>query len=992
MKAPTRDAVHAVVASLAMLCFAAPALAQFQPDLTPTQVVVTPSNPAAGQTVTIQVFAVNAGNGTPLADTIAYAWFDQPTPPTNCDADSLQFLEIAFPPETQRIFTFQTVYNNPGTYAFRAWIDCANSIPESDENNNQIVRNITVGLGDLTIDSITPSVADPVPGQSFMLDVTIRNTGPAIEGLWQCGVAYEPNEPMTCGFAQTEQRIGFASNSTFVLSFGPVTYPTAGQYPVWAWVDCINNIAENDANNNKLFSTINLNQADLRVTNIALSDNTPTLNQQIDVTVAVQNVGSAAAGPFRLSLIPDSVADPNDDGCDYPDFEYITDGLGVEQSLTRTFAVTFGEARQYRLWAYADSCSELVPEAREDNNKLSRDVNVGGPAGGVDLIVERITTNEVPDQPYGNVVTFDVVITNVGNYPSGPFRVGDFRLTSFPGTFPASYGVIGSPGPSSGGVVATSTLWTDCGYRTREIANLAPGASATVQFWQFYWEAGAHSFVATADVCGTASHQRIAETSETNNSQAIEFNVSGCVRDSDRDGACDDEDVCPSIADPEQNDTDGDGIGDACDDDDDNDGVADPNDCAPRNRFVYPGAPEDCTDGIDNNCDGRVDEGAQDWYRDADGDGFGTEGDILSDCVQPEGYAAVAGDCDDSRANVYPGANGPCDDRLDNDCDGIVDNESPVWGRDADGDGFTDPADEIVDDDGVCDGQPAGYILASDAPDPDDSDFLVPEPVIAEPTSIDVSRPREGRIAPITLRLTRPRDEVFDFAVEIVYDENNDDLFVGADGWLSAAPVAGSSTDGVAEVTITPSTSRLEKTRYNADIEVAINNVAAFTVPLTLEVRDPILTVRHRGQGGGFAIAEFDDDPNNPSNEYTFVEMLNTQTSLFESQLTVPEGRSVFLRSLSEGDCSVVAGMFNELGEQINDPNWGYWDANAVFGDLVYPAGEVRPMWVRMDGDREVTIEYDLSGLACTACGPTALSFTALMLFGRRREPRVKRD
>ncbi|HEU5181614.1 MAG TPA: metallophosphoesterase [Candidatus Polarisedimenticolia bacterium] len=51
--------------------------------------------------------------------------------------------------------------------------------------------------------------------------------------------------------------------------------------------------------------------------------------------------------------------------------------------------------------------------------------------------------------------------------------------------------------------------------------------------------------------------------------------------DADADGVPDGEDRCPCLADPLQEDGDGDGLGDACDSDDDNDAVADPYDCAP---------------------------------------------------------------------------------------------------------------------------------------------------------------------------------------------------------------------------------------------------------------------------------------------------------------------------------------------------------------------------------------------------------------------------
>ena len=42
----------------------------------------------------------------------------------------------------------------------------------------------------------------------------------------------------------------------------------------------------------------------------------------------------------------------------------------------------------------------------------------------------------------------------------------------------------------------------------------------------------------------------------------------------------------------------------------------------------------------------------QDWYRDADNDGVGDAGDVLSDCSQPSGYVSGFGDCDDTNGQV----------------------------------------------------------------------------------------------------------------------------------------------------------------------------------------------------------------------------------------------------------------------------------------------------------------------------------------------------
>ncbi len=60
------------------------------------------------------------------------------------------------------------------------------------------------------------------------------------------------------------------------------------------------------------------------------------------------------------------------------------------------------------------------------------------------------------------------------------------------------------------------------------------------------------------------------------------------------------------------------------------------------------------------------------WYRDADGDTYGTGSPVVA-CLQPPGYGAGSGDCNDANPAISPGNPEICDG-LDNDCAGGVDN------------------------------------------------------------------------------------------------------------------------------------------------------------------------------------------------------------------------------------------------------------------------------------------------------------------------------
>lgn len=111
-------------------------------------------------------------------------------------------------------------------------------------------------------------------------------------------------------------------------------------------------------------------------------------------------------------------------------------------------------------------------------------------------------------------------------------------------------------------------------------------------------------------------------------------------------------------------------------------------DCNDSNAAIKPTATEVC-DLVDNNCDGSIDEGVKTtYYRDADGDGYGTAGTTTQGCSAPTGYVASSTDCNDANSAIRPGATEICDG-IDQDCDGAYDNGF----ADADGDTIGDCAD-----------------------------------------------------------------------------------------------------------------------------------------------------------------------------------------------------------------------------------------------------------------------------------------------------------
>jgi hypothetical protein len=113
-------------------------------------------------------------------------------------------------------------------------------------------------------------------------------------------------------------------------------------------------------------------------------------------------------------------------------------------------------------------------------------------------------------------------------------------------------------------------------------------------------------------------------------------------------------------------------------------------DCDDADSAIHPAADEVC-DGIDNNCDGSVDEGVLiTWYLDYDSDGFGGTAFSMEACDPLTGFVASNDDCDDLDDLSHPGADEICDG-ADNNCDGTIDEDlMSTFFLDADTDGFGD--------------------------------------------------------------------------------------------------------------------------------------------------------------------------------------------------------------------------------------------------------------------------------------------------------------
>ena len=173
---------------------------------------------------------------------------------------------------------------------------------------------------------------------------------------------------------------------------------------------------------------------------------------------------------------------------------------------------------------------------------------------------------------------------------------------------------------------------------------------------------------------------------DTEDPEPLNASVTQAAKDQDGDGVADGFDNCVAVANVDQLDNEGDGVGDVCDNDDDNDGIADaddPNPFTPDGTLVQ----DTDEDGVPDDRDAFPEDPSESLDTDLDGLGNNQDDDDDGDEIpdSKDGFALISLDGrTDSDGDGFP-----------DDCDAVCEETGMTSDADDDNDGVADSVDEF---------------------------------------------------------------------------------------------------------------------------------------------------------------------------------------------------------------------------------------------------------------------------------------------------------
>ena len=431
-------------------------------DLVVESIAWSPDAPAMGESVTFQVTIRNKGEGRAGASMVELY----------VDNDLLAEVELLsiLPGESKNVsFRWDA---QVGAYPLRALTDSGQTVSETDEGNNKLVKAYqATTFVDLVVEEVNWEPSNPSVGDEVTLTVTVMNQGTLDAGESSVELSLIPLDGAAS--SSETQMPGIPAGEVATATFH--WRAQSGDVALSAYADIHGTVVERDEANNVMEATYSATLLpDLIVTAISWEPNSPALGEEVTIAVQLENRGNGS------SLATDVTLYVNDTGHGEA---VALPGLSSMDSHTASLTWTAGIGT-HAFRAHVDQGARVV-ETNETNNWSEtfeyNDTRVA------DLRVRSVDWQ--PESPLvGDTVMFEVTIKNRGDAPARDFRVS-FR--------------------------DTSSVWP--ALEKMVSGEVGPGQSSTVNF-EWHADADPHQFEVVTD-----SRAEVIESNEDNNVRTVDY-------------------------------------------------------------------------------------------------------------------------------------------------------------------------------------------------------------------------------------------------------------------------------------------------------------------------------------------------------------------------------------------------------------------------------------------------------------------------------------
>lgn len=303
--------------------------------------VIVPASLVEGDTYDMAFLVRNSGTSTALGFNIkVYAEFEN----TNALIHQSQVAELKAGLSINRQFSWRP--NQAGNYQLRFVVDEDNILPESDENNNEVLLPVEVLSNTLANLSIDTADVDTMPmpalqGQDlvFFIDVDNESSSAAEAFSIKLFKTHENGQPNSL-MATITDNDGLAANSTESYQITLTETPLSGSHEFIIEVDGDNQVDEYNENDNNVFTTLDIfSKADAYVSGagIHLSPAVPVLGTTLEVNINISNLGQQNLNDLSINLYYDNSQQPNPIGVASSTINELIAGQTQNVTLSFTF-------------------------------------------------------------------------------------------------------------------------------------------------------------------------------------------------------------------------------------------------------------------------------------------------------------------------------------------------------------------------------------------------------------------------------------------------------------------------------------------------------------------------------------------------------------------------------------------------------------------------------------------------------------------------------